>query len=722
MIPHLHHFNMSENITYSDYWLDDIDEFNQYDDSPRTVDLDLIRLASARRAISNFVQILTNKSIPVFFNNKDANLTDGKNVYLSADIVKKDDFDPAVGLALHEGSHILFSDFDLLKTMWMKIPREIYDITESKNISKETVIDTVKFVWNIIEDRYIDNFIYQNAPGYRGYYISLYNKYFRNSKIDDMLKSKMYRETSIDAYIYRICNFTNSNTDLNALPDLRVIAQLIDIKNIGRLTKPIKRFELSFDVCKIIFDNVGTDDNKVSKSSGQLSDDVKPAQSPEKTDNPIESKTDNPTESKTDNPIESDDSSQDDDVDDVLGGTETSVPKTNDQIKHSIEHNEGDTSELSDNKIRQIKKALEKQKGFMDGSMKKKMVSSYQNTLLESIEKSGMSIEKVGQDYITCSGKHITSGIDCIVVKNLTKDLIDTEDFPMSGNTSKTRGPRQDMIDAVNRGITMGNKLGNKLLLRNENNTTKYMRKSDGKIDKRIISELGFDNDRVFCTYKAEKYNDAFIHISVDASSSMSGQKWYQTITTVTAICKACSLIENVKVSVSFRTTIYAKRNNSIPYVILAYDSTKDKFSKIKNLFPYLTPNGTTPEGLAYEATMNIFSDKNKENNCYFLNFSDGEPMMSFDYNGDIHYYIGDSAAIHTKRQVEKIKEKGYQILSYFINESYYRNSNFDSSIKSYKLFKMMYGIDATFINTNNINDVAKSINQMFLKKDEISG
>ena len=43
----------------------------------------LIRMSSARRAISNYVSILTNQNIPVVFNDSAVNCTDGKVVYIS---------------------------------------------------------------------------------------------------------------------------------------------------------------------------------------------------------------------------------------------------------------------------------------------------------------------------------------------------------------------------------------------------------------------------------------------------------------------------------------------------------------------------------------------------------------------------------------------------------------------------------------------------------------
>ena len=74
---------------------------------------DLIKLAGYRRAIANFVNIVTGKNVPVYFSGSDS-YTDGKAVNISASLKDKD-FDAAVGLALHEGSHIKLTDFDTLK-------------------------------------------------------------------------------------------------------------------------------------------------------------------------------------------------------------------------------------------------------------------------------------------------------------------------------------------------------------------------------------------------------------------------------------------------------------------------------------------------------------------------------------------------------------------------------------------------------------------------------
>ena len=104
---------------------------------------DLVALAGYKRAISNFVNIVTEQSIPVVFNNNDESFTDGKKVVIGANIDDKK-FDVAVGLALHEGSHIKLSDFNFLKGLEHSIPEQIYVMAEGVGVKRHEVISTVK--------------------------------------------------------------------------------------------------------------------------------------------------------------------------------------------------------------------------------------------------------------------------------------------------------------------------------------------------------------------------------------------------------------------------------------------------------------------------------------------------------------------------------------------------------------------------------------------------
>jgi len=672
---------------YSDYWLDDAyqDDFDDIDESS-SVNFNLIKLAVARRAVSNFVNILTGKNVPVYFTDDgDINCTDGKSVYLSADILDKQDFDPAVGLALHEGSHVVLSDFNLVKTIWQTVPRELYDLSFPLQISKDEVATLVKNCLNYVEDRYIDYYVYNNAPGYRGYYLSLYNKYFNSPKINAMLKSKLYRVPSIESYEVRIINFTNENTDLEALPGLREIATVINLSDIKRLSTPKDRLNVAIEVAKIILKNVIEHIKKPDDPQCGKSDSSNP-------------------QGETEESNKSDENS--------VGGKEITSNGSPDP-KNDI----GTDNNVSYNKSKQIKKAVQKQKDFLNGNIKKKKVTKKDKKILDAIDQSGMTLVKTGTDYIKSDGFY---SIDTIFVTKLTRELIETDLFPLNYDgssyysvTSKVQ-IHPDVQKAVNAGLIMGAALGRKLQIRSEVNTTKYMRKPIGKIDRRILSELSFDNENVFHIMDVSKYKNSYIHISVDASSSMRGDKWQKTMTSVVAICKAASMIDNLRVSVSFRTTFSSSKGHSgsNPYVVIAYDSAVDKINKVKTLFPYLYANGCTPEGLTFEAIMKHLPKTSQDTDYYFLNFSDGEPAMNYTTATGVSVcYNDECATLHTKKQVNKIRNEGYSVLSYFIKSDGINNA------KALNFFKTMYGKDASFINTNNVLSVAKTMNKMFLEK-----
>ena len=136
---------------YDDFETDDIIIDNLSDTEKKS--LDLYKLASSKRAISNFVNIVTNESIPVKFKERGDSYTDGKSVVIGSKIEQPKDFDVAVGLALHEGSHIKLSDFKLLNDLYNLIPTHISEGAIKKGVY--TTQETIKNLWNYVEDRRI---------------------------------------------------------------------------------------------------------------------------------------------------------------------------------------------------------------------------------------------------------------------------------------------------------------------------------------------------------------------------------------------------------------------------------------------------------------------------------------------------------------------------------------------------------------------------------------
>lgn len=682
------------------------DGVNQ-DESPEY--LHLIRLAQYRKAISNFVNILTGKNVPVHFNVKDKNATNGEIVYLSPNIKQKKDFDVAVGLSLHEGAHIVHSDFLIIKTLWQRTPRKLYDLAVKKNIQKSTVATLLKTMLNYVEDRFIDALVYNEAPGYRGYYISLYDRYFNLESNSVALKSNVYRFPSIAAYEFRIINFTNPSTDLSALPGLEEIYNLIDIPMVLRLKTPNDRFLVAVEICEIILKNLGNQPqpsggrkNKSVESGGDGGEGVGNAEPGGESDE------DDTKPLSEDN--EPDKSSDEKENDDVLGGidAENTVPDAEEDEEDNSSDEENDlesgTGDTSGVDIDKLKSGIDRQKSFINGELKKPILSGVENQIISSIDRSGMVLLRVGKSL---SKKEDYRGVECVFVKELTNELLEDSNFPMYTVKLNSPSPHEP---AVRAGIIMGRMLGKRLQIRDDIKSTKYTRQPSGKIDRRMLSELGHDIYNVFYTTKVDKFNEISIHISVDASSSMVGKKWQKTITSVVAICKAASMISNIKVSVSFRTTLRSA-SSEVPYVVMAYDSTKDSITKVINQFKYLSPANTTPEGLAFEAILTNLPQQKLGEDRYFLNFSDGQPC--FQLNRGSTLYMGDPAVEHTRQQVQSIRQLGYKILSYFIESD---GENLSESLE--KDFRKMYGKDAAFVDVNNVVKISNTMNAMFLKKD----
>ncbi|MBC8427988.1 MAG: VWA domain-containing protein [Candidatus Pelagibacter sp.] len=691
--------------TYSSFWDNssdsyDVDEFlGNYVEKGKGKDI--VALSGYKRAISNFVNIVTGDSIPVTFNSNDASYTDGKTVTIGSNLNDKK-FDVAVGLALHEASHIKLSDFDFLRNLEYEIPAETYTLGEGKGVPINEVISLTKNILNYIEDRRIDNFIFTTSPGYKGYYHNMYDKYFYSKIVDNGLLSSEMRDEVIESYLFRIINLHNKNRQLGALSGLRKIYNRINIGNIARLTSTRDVFEITMDVVNIILNSI---DNVVTENSNDENSD-----------------SENSEESSSGGTGGGDENSDED------GGAENSNGGSGSGDENSDEgddenSNGGGTGnddgsepvELTDNQKRQLENAMNKQEKFLDGDIKKTKLSKKDNNSVNAVDESGASYEQVGGGVDTDhNGSPIGNGTKCLVVKKLTQSLIDSGMFSCATKVNQrnyNNGNSWNNYNFVEEGLRLGSILGKKLKIRGEETSLKYSRKDSGKIDKRMLAECGFGNSNVFSQTFIEKYNKAYLHISVDASGSMSGTKWNKAMTSAVAMIKAADMAGNIDVVVSIRTTHgeggYGRSNSfNAPMIMVCYDSRVDKLIKVKSLFPSLNVSGTTPEGLCFEAIMNDLIPGNSNQDSYFINYSDGGPWYS---NSEI-CYSGHSASRHTRKMVNEMRNRGLKVMSYFIGESAYEMRSSEHT------FKEMYGVDASFINSTNMMEVSKTMNEKFME------
>ena len=351
----------------SSFWLDE--DFTSsgnsifddiHEEKPKGVDL--LKLAGYRRAIANFVSIVTGESIPVRFSGTNS-YTDGKVVNISSKL-NDNEFDAAVGLALHEGSHIKLTDFDIVRDIEKNIPDTLVDMIKEKYVSGNPVEDQdwlarnyivgyVRDLLNIVEDRRIDNFVYKSAPGYRGYYEALYDKYFNSKIIDKGLKSNEYTDMNWESYMFRIINITNPNRRLDIM-NFRKIWNILDLKNIDRLKSSKDALWVAFEIFSFV-------ESQLPKPEPTLEEEV--------------TKADDPGDCNG----EGNGTMSSEDVDQMIKDIEDGKMVADDGSKADGEEAKksggAKMPELTPRQIEQLKKAIQKQKDFQNEEIKKKKLS-----------------------------------------------------------------------------------------------------------------------------------------------------------------------------------------------------------------------------------------------------------------------------------------------------------------------------------------------------------
>jgi len=665
----------------SSFWLgDDFDT-----DFKRGDGVDYTKLAATQRAIANFVNIVTGKAIPVVFQSADASYTDGESVVIGTKLDDKN-FDPAVGLALHEGSHIALTDFGMFKGGILS-NTPMAQIVRMNGLDPDMTMthgdfSIIKDLLNWIEDRRIDFYIYSSAPGYRMYYEAMYDKYFNDKVIDKALQANEKCQETWDDYMFHIINLTNPNRNLKALAALQEIWNVIDLRNIQRLQSTEDALLVACKVYKLVKNAVAAAESESDNGQPQDGDESQQGGGMGQGDG------------------EGDASDEDGDGDVSTETTEGGV--------------DGGSS-LSANDLKKLEKAIEKQRDFLKGDNKKTgKLTKTQASIVNAIRESGTEVRQVATNE---SGT--ADFVDTIVIKKLTPGIITamphlfaprSEDY-ISGklNYASDVAANQYRVKSliendqnITQGIILGKTLGRKLQLRNADRTLKTTRLQAGKIDRRLISQLGYDNANVFHRIVTDRYKNYFIHISIDASGSMAGEKFRNAIMSAVAIAQAASMTTGIRVQISLRGTESSTGNREKAVTLYVYDSAQDKISKIRNYFKYLDTFGCTPEGLAFKSIEQDIKRDAKGDECIFINYSDGYPT---DVSGVAYHYDGVQ---FTRRVINGFRELGINVISYFIAANGY---SYDKTP-----FHTMYGQDAKFINPKNMQEVARTLNSKFLE------
>lgn len=136
----------------------------------------------------------------------------------------------------------------------------------------------------------------------------------------------------------------------------------------------------------------------------------------------------------------------------------------------------------------------------------------------------------------------------------------------------------------------------------------------------------------------------------------------------------------------------------------MSYDSRRDGFSNIIDIFPNLHPGGETPEGLTFKQLGDYLPESSQDNDTLLIIFSDGMPSVSGKFSGEIARKI-------TKEEYKKLKNnKEIKSLCYYIG---------DKPIE-YDSFKSMYGSDSHWVRVEDILKISKTITDKILENKKI--
>ena len=719
--------------SYSSYWMDD-DKYARFSGlsggSSSSNIVKLVKLNNYRRAITNFVKILTNQEIPVKWAG-DTSYTDGKSITISTDI-KDNNFDVMVGLALHEASHVKLTDFTILPMLFDNIPAsaEILEMRKklamyppSIGMSSMERLGFLKNILNWVEDRRIDNYVFSTSPGYKAYYHKLYDTYFNNDKaVIKALGSKSLTDpTKPDHWLFHIINSMNPASDPNALPGLSRVLEIANIRNIKRLTSTMDSLEVSLEMVLEVFKQMlqaaqnpqPQPTNKSQSQSGNSpSDEEKEDQQPQSGGG------------SSDQEKEASDKEEQEQQGGAAGDEEQEGD--NGSGAGDDEEDEGDAEgelegeeqpELTDAEIRAAMKALEAQKSFGNGNTDKKKANKQLQQQLEKAEKENIEVQATD----TVCGKNWSVLTFDYTGKGFTQQLYaafegvnNSPDWPskrvaqiavdaISYNKQIFNGGTDNYAKDIEKGLEMGGLLGKKLLIRNESRERIDTRLTKGRIDARRLAHAGYGIENIFNQITVDQYKKANLHVSLDLSGSMSGTNWRNTVMMTAAIAKAITYTQNIEMQITVRTT-----SGENPLLAYIYDSRVNNLASLICALKMISPTGMTPEGLCFEAMIKQHKMIKGTNtlDSYFLNISDGEPCLSS--------YSGHGATTHTAKQIKTMQQQlDIKVLSFFINA---HSTDLESS-RSGRDFKIMYGAGAALVDPNSAIEIAKEFNKKFLSK-----
>lgn len=655
----------SREHNYSSFWLDKESASIGSEWAGRTSNtVKALKLRKYQRAIANFVKILSKRDLPVVFKGTES-YTDNQQVVLAADLSEKN-FDVSAGLALHEASHLIYTDFEILSEMSLTMGSE--------------KANYVKQLLNIVEDRRIDSLVFKSSPGYKAYYHKLYDHYFRNKEMANAVRTAV--EPTYENYLTQLIGVLNPSFKANRLPGLVEIMKEFNINNIDRLKTTRDSYELSLKLYDIITKHVEKAQQQQKQEAG---------------------------------PLEGEDEQESENNSQGTTGTGSGEGGNNETAEgeNSTEgEGEEEMPELTPREQAAMQEALRRAQQMVNGETPKKQAAHSLTKKLQNIQNSPIDYSSVGGDGVPnfdCIIHDVYKQIGSLVrlqeLNNLNWEQrkefraeLDTLSTSLPYNISTSHNSYQTKL--ATEGYQLGAILGRKLLTRREERSLEHNRLRNGKIDSKRVAHAGYGIETVFNQIIIDKYKRANIHLTLDASGSMGGERWNNSLKLAAALGKAVSMIDGLEIQISTRDT-----DHNSPSVSIVYDS---RFNKVHQLIPIISSlscNSMTPEGLCLEALLkkNRLVPTTPECDSYLINVCDGEPGFES--------YGGARAISHTRNVVKKInKELGIKHIGFFFGSEGYGG---------FKRFQEMYGVaqSKALPDANNAMEIAAHMNRQLMSK-----
>jgi hypothetical protein len=745
--------------SHSSFWLGDTDRFKESftNHEKRHSPEYIMQLASIRRGIANFVRITTGREVPIKFSTGQQSYSSSRENNAEAVVISAtsdpDKFDVNVGLALHEAAHLCKSKvnkgiddsiplFDLLPVVSNEYNQfftpVIVQEMERLGLSQQRVRGLLKILLNVLEDRRIDKWMYEVAPGYRRYYDALYSFYWMSGRITKLFKNPKILVPSIRTYRFHIVNMMNPAADPSLLPGLAEIYQLIDLDTIERFgfdakwntykraAIPETRYILDAPTGEML--PVTT--KNVIYPFATLPDMVQTALKIIEiilVNCPLEEKTEQPAPHQSDASIsvykkgeglDEEDDDGDEEEDESPSGSafdpenldhgDTGDADTSDADEDGVvSEDEGETeasfpSSEFDNDLDELQ---QKQNAMLQGHVRKEKIAPELEADLDTLETADVEIKNITGDTFAGTAK-------VIMYHQFVPKLLTVESFPFGSKQIDFKCEA-----AIGRGVNMGNMLAHRLKVMADETPITFTRLTQGKLNKRALAGLGYELETVFQQTLTERYAPVYVHLTIDSSNSMKGEKFYNSLALAVSLAQTASRIQTLDVTISFRAS-----GEQTAQVLMAYDSRVDSMVKIHTLFKFLRADGGTPEGLVYAAIKDEILAAAPTSKKYFIILSDGMPYHSWydelaTVDGVMHpthtIYRGMPAWAHTAEQIRDLRAAEINVLAYYITDGGEYNTK-----EAEEGFKLMYGRNAKFIDPTSVIAIASTLNRLFLDKD----